>query len=303
MAQARRRRAAAMMLACHRRCQLALLAVGMTPAIDACSKVYAPLDGASCLEFDLSSLPTGPFEVVDTSSYHTPYKVSPPCVNGPTTACTNSVTPCPAYAVVGAGTSGKGTCYSLGAPAGAGGALPLGAVTAPLSRHAGLRITVPNGEGGRKIIYDIVCNSSAPVSQGPAPTASHSDLTYPFTWSHPAGCPVHATSGCPRPPPPPLPTKTQLAYQNAEVVAIVCFQMDTYAANDGDPGCNPSNWAKGINTSSPATYNPYKLNVSQVCSRAYCVCVQIPRHFSTGTKTYSAMCLSCLQWRQTTVCF
>ena len=236
------------------------------PLADACGQVAVPVDDVSCLGFDLSTLPSGPFQVIDTSPYHTPYVLSSPCHNAPTNECANTVAASPAYALVGASPNTR--CYSLGGAAGAGGVLPLGtettALLCTLEWRVKLRISVQGGEGGRTLIYNLVCNATAPRSQGPEATAAHSALTYPFTWHHPAGCGTHLTgTQCPAPPKQPVPTKAQLAYQNAEIVAIVCFQMDTYAANDGDPGCNAANWAKGINTSSPATYNPTKLNVSQ----------------------------------------
>lgn len=61
----------------------------------------------------------------------------------------------------------------------------------------------------------------------------------------------------------PLPTPAQLSYQQAELVATVGFQMDTYAYDDGDPGCNPANWNTGVNTSSPAALAPTNLNTTQ----------------------------------------
>ena len=242
------------------------LVMALLPLASACGQVVVPVDAASCLAFDLSTLPPGSFDVVDTSSYHTPYTVSSPCVSAPTSRCANAntVAASPAYALVGASPNTR--CYSLGGAAGAGGVLPPGTETAALPSQGGLRVSVQGGEGGRNLIYNLVCNATAPPSQGPEARAAHSGLTYPFTWRHPAGCGTRLTgSQCPAPPkqPVPLPTKAQLAYQNAEIVAIVCFQMDTYAANDGDPGCNAGNWATGINTSSPATYNPSRLNVSQ----------------------------------------
>ena len=45
--------------------------------------------------------------------------------------------------------------------------------------------------------------------------------------------------------------------------------MDTWAGNDGDPGCNAANWNNGSSmgmstgTSSAATFAPSALNVSQ----------------------------------------
>ena len=65
----------------------------------------------------------------------------------------------------------------------------------------------------------------------------------------------------------PVPTKTtQIRYQQAEIIATVGFQMDTYAYDDGDPGCNALNWNKGVKTSKPSVLAPTDLNVSQWAS-------------------------------------
>ena len=61
----------------------------------------------------------------------------------------------------------------------------------------------------------------------------------------------------------PLPTPVQLRYQQAEIIATIGFQMDTYAYDDGDPGCNKNNWNNGVKTSQPATLNPSNLNITQ----------------------------------------
>eukprot|EP01062_Namystynia_karyoxenos_P007688 TRINITY_DN12701_c0_g1_i1.p1 TRINITY_DN12701_c0_g1~~TRINITY_DN12701_c0_g1_i1.p1 ORF type:complete len:478 (+),score=111.41 TRINITY_DN12701_c0_g1_i1:82-1434(+) len=65
----------------------------------------------------------------------------------------------------------------------------------------------------------------------------------------------------------PTPTPAQLRYQSTDFVALIHFNMGTYAHN-GDPCCDPSNWdvkasyAAG-KTSDPATFNPVKLNTTQ----------------------------------------
>ena len=59
----------------------------------------------------------------------------------------------------------------------------------------------------------------------------------------------------------PLPTPVQLRYQQAEIIATIGFQTDTYAYDDGDPGCNANNWNNGVKTSQPATLNPSNLNI------------------------------------------
>eukprot|EP00729_Bicosta_minor_P026389 gene26389-17567_t len=65
----------------------------------------------------------------------------------------------------------------------------------------------------------------------------------------------------------PVPTPAQLRYQDTDFVALIHFNMGTYAHN-GDPCCDPSNWdvkaayAAG-KTSLPSTFNPTKLNTTQ----------------------------------------
>lgn len=67
--------------------------------------------------------------------------------------------------------------------------------------------------------------------------------------------------------PVPKPTPAQLEYQQHEIVALIHFNMATFAKN-GDPGCSKDNWlvkaprAAGP-TSDPATFNPTGLNTSQ----------------------------------------
>lgn len=59
---------------------------------------------------------------------------------------------------------------------------------------------------------------------------------------------------------PPKPTPPQVLYQRHEIMALIHFNMATYAG-DGDPGCHAGNWNKGVISSDPATFNPTKLNI------------------------------------------
>lgn len=65
----------------------------------------------------------------------------------------------------------------------------------------------------------------------------------------------------------PVPTPAQARYQDTDFVALIHFNMGTFAHN-GDPCCDASNWdvkapyATG-KTSDPATFNPAKLNTTQ----------------------------------------
>ena len=63
------------------------------------------------------------------------------------------------------------------------------------------------------------------------------------------------------------PTPAQARYQDTDFIALIHFNMGTFAHN-GDPCCDPSNWdvkapyATG-KTSDPSTFNPIKLNTTQ----------------------------------------
>lgn len=65
----------------------------------------------------------------------------------------------------------------------------------------------------------------------------------------------------------PIPSAPQLRYQSTDFVALIHFNMATFA-RDGDPGCAPDNWndhapyATGP-TSDPATFQPRLLNTTQ----------------------------------------
>ena len=65
----------------------------------------------------------------------------------------------------------------------------------------------------------------------------------------------------------PTPTPAQARYQDTDFIALIHFNMGTYAHN-GDPCCDASNWdvkapyAAG-KTSNPATFQPSLLNTTQ----------------------------------------
>ena len=56
-----------------------------------------------------------------------------------------------------------------------------------------------------------------------------------------------------------IPTKSQVWYQQAEIHALIHFNMATFFHN-GDPGCDASNWNESSN---PASFAPKRLNTSQ----------------------------------------
>merc|ERR1719163_230313 len=65
----------------------------------------------------------------------------------------------------------------------------------------------------------------------------------------------------------PTPTAAQARYQDTDFIALIHFNMGTFAHN-GDPCCDATNWdvkadyATG-KTRDPATFNPKKLNTTQ----------------------------------------
>lgn len=231
-----------------------------------CSIVTSPSGtNNTCLSFPgIASLPPGPFAVHD--AYPMPYFVAPPCHN-----VTRAQTNCsafangddagsPAYAVAG------DTCYALGhiqrtptllppTTSGDGGSGGVGGV---IIRYSG-------GTGGRELRYHMICDPTASPTAGPTRVvngaAGCGTMCYQVIWPTPHACQTVAAP-CPAIRLP-LPTPAQLAYQQAELVATVGFQMDTYAYDDGDPGCNAGNWNHGITTSSPAAVNPSDLNLTQ----------------------------------------
>ena len=187
------------------------------------------------------------------------YLVSSPCVDVPPAAiagaCKQAVlplVPSPGYALQG--------CLDLGV-------LSQQSVAAIDGNESnGVRIVYGGGNDTvgcrypRSLIYDIVCDLSAPSSAGPDPIIVSKQCEYTVTWRTPIGCPKPDLEphGCPVDLP--RPTPAQLAYQRAELVATVGFQMDTYAYDDGDPGCNAKNWNV---TSRPSTLAPTNLNTTQ----------------------------------------
>ena len=51
----------------------------------------------------------------------------------------------------------------------------------------------------------------------------------------------------------PKPTPAQLKYQNNEIMALILFNMATFAKN-GDPGCDESNWNQYQSYAAGPTY-------------------------------------------------
>ena len=65
----------------------------------------------------------------------------------------------------------------------------------------------------------------------------------------------------------PTPTPSQARYQGSDFVALICYNMCTYAHN-GDPGCDEGNWNvtapyADAPSNDPSTFKPTALNTSQ----------------------------------------
>ena len=128
--------------------------------------------------FDLSALAVKAknWVVYDNSTYHTAYEVTAPCSVASTAPCADAATiaQSSSYALIGPQGSGKSTCYALGGAPTAGGGLPSGSHATLLApgpdggAPGGISVTIPGGEGGRTLIYNVVCDHDAPVDEGPS---------------------------------------------------------------------------------------------------------------------------------------
>lgn len=74
--------------------------------------------------------------------------------------------------------------------------------------------------------------------------------------------PEHTPAQLKRPASLPVPTPAQLKWQEGEIMALVHFNMATFF-QDGDPGCNDSNWPGAAGSSNPNSFAPSALNISQ----------------------------------------
>ena len=230
-------------------------------------KAPGPFD-KGCYTFDLSTMTSATFTINDT--YPEPYLVAAPCRDASVVSCPScngkSHGVASAYQVLCAAER----CLSLNNNGG-------GKATATVNANAttGLSVRLTGGDGDRSITYDLKCDPKAtgaldrptnPMHNAPTP------MQYTVTWPTAAACPTYdagetCTAPTPAPTLPVLPTAPQLLYQQHEIMALIHFNMATFAHN-GDPGCNSDNWAKKASyaaglTNDPKTFNPEKLNTTQ----------------------------------------
>lgn len=241
-----------------------------------------PSNPAGCLVFaQLGALPTagaGPYRMGENSSWPDRYLITSPCATLPQQAAlcgaphTGGYSGKPAPAVqLWNGTS----CLVLGVPPPAtydwsgASALPGGEVGVSLSLTGGDQVSCA---GGRRIRYDLVCDATAPPDNGPDDGVGvPAGCEYVVRWRSPLACPATRTgSACAAPPPlpaAPLPTAAQAKYQRHEIMALIHFNMATFA-KDGDPGCSAENWDTKASyaagkTRYAGTFQPALLNASQ----------------------------------------
>lgn len=219
---------------------------------------------ATCDVLDLSAMPRAVFRMND--SFPDAYAVSAPCVDvvlGDVT-CSSSAVQNP-------------TATSCGL---ALGSLSHNSTAALPSGADGMRITMTGGDGGRTLVYDMVCDKSVPPTAGPTGLVGthiagfpNPALTYLITWPTPHACAHDArgrellgTGKCGAQSVP-VPTANQIRYQTGEIVALTHFNMASFVKN-GDPGCDASNWLTKAPTAAgpsadPATFNPTQLDTDQ----------------------------------------
>lgn len=84
----------------------------------------------------------------------------------------------------------------------------------------------PNCPGGRTLVYQLYCDADAPQGAGPS-SVTNDACEYTVVWRSPAACPAMVPSGSPgcNSAHVPLPTAPQLAYQQAEIMALIHFNM------------------------------------------------------------------------------
>ena len=120
--------------------------------------------------------------------------------------------------------------------------------------------------------FDMVCDRTVASTNGPdVGIAVPGACEYAVRWRTPLACPVTEPdpTACAAAPLPaaPVPTARQAAWQQHEIMALVHFNMATFA-HDGDPGCAADNWATAApyaagETRHASTFNPEQLNTTQ----------------------------------------
>ena len=196
------------------------------------------MDGVCFIFGGIAKLPPGPFTVPGRpagSAFHPPVVVAPPCQNvtAAQTNCTEfstSVRAAPAF------WEGGGTkCYALGALS----SVATTGLVNPLNASAGVTVTYTGGDGGRTLVYRLICDRRVPSTAGPT-EVSGMGMTYTVQWATPLACAAtlnpHSNACGPLPLPPTQvarPSIQQLDWMDMEVAAMVCFNLQTICADRG----------------------------------------------------------------------
>jgi alpha-L-fucosidase len=222
--------------------------------------------GVGCYTFELSAMTKTTFIVNDT--YPEPYLVAAPCMDADTSRCDacngKSHAVSSAYQVE----CTADRCFSLNDNGGG-----IATSTPNADPKTGLSLLLTGGDGGRTVTYDLVCDPTATgAGDRPSSPIHTTPMKYVVTWPTASACPTYVageTCVAPTPAPTPLPKPTgpQLEYQQHEMMALIHFNMATFAHN-GDPGCNADNWAKKASyaagpTNNASTFWPAQLNTTQ----------------------------------------
>eukprot|EP00729_Bicosta_minor_P010054 gene10054-18971_t len=203
-----------------------LLSSVVSVSSNQCTTPIAAGTGAvatSCYVFDgVASLPSSKVWLVH-DAYPMNYFVTNPCQNV-TQADTNCTSysggdsaGSPAYAEAGAS---DGECYALGH---LGDAMPPTLID-ETDPGKGVVLEYSGGVGGRRVQFILTCDPTVDPLAGPEAAVGKS-MVLPA-----AQCPAAATL--------PVPTKDQLAFQELELGALICYNM---ATTMGSQGCSAHN--------------------------------------------------------------
>lgn len=236
--------------------RLAALAAGVASgtALPCTFSLPGP-DAQHCWVYDLGALPARDFTL--HSSYPDTYYVNSPCSAGVTQDTLAADCPASASALAAGAAEAvqqrpAGACLSLGSGNGTAQVTAVGG-----QPQQGLELAFSGGDGGRRVIFHMVCNAS--VAEPSAPDAlivEGPSEQYNVNWHTALACPVLSPSTAahcraePTPPPTPLPlpTEPQLAYHADEMGAIGHFNMGTFQS------CGIG--VDGVNVPPPSTFNP-----------------------------------------------
>jgi hypothetical protein len=164
------------------------------------------------------------FPIVDPYPEH--YLFAAPCRDADTASCASCNGKSHGVASAYQTECGNTRCFSLDD----NGLSDKATVTPNADPKTGMQLTFTGGDGGRCVVYDLKCDSSA-IGEGAGPmnfSKTPSGMRYTITWATAAACPTFdSKESCqlptPAPTPLPKPTAPQLLYQRHEIMALIHF--------------------------------------------------------------------------------